>query len=188
MFSTRTGRVQTISHPTAPTNRHNGAMSTTFSRQLICGLRVVLNVANVSTPVGLLLAASGRCRLRGGGDGLILAEGYRLPLPRRGAFTVGNVVLVPGGTLDQVQERAPEVLTHEDAHAWQYAACLGLPFFALYAIASGWSWLRTGDPASANIFERSAGLARGGYQEQPRTNVGLHKITSAFGRGRPSRS
>jgi hypothetical protein len=37
----------------------------------------------------------------------------------------------------------------------------------LYVLASAWSLLRTGDPASRNIFERLAGLADGGYTEHP---------------------
>ncbi|HSF26445.1 MAG TPA: hypothetical protein VLC50_02900 [Actinomycetes bacterium] len=34
---------------------------------------------------------------------------------------------------------------------------------AAYLLAAGWSWLRCGDPASYNHFERLAGLADGGY-------------------------
>ena len=30
-----------------------------------------------------------------------------------------------------------------------------------------WSWLRTGDFASRNVFERNAGLAIGGCREHP---------------------
>jgi hypothetical protein len=35
----------------------------------------------------------------------------------------------------------------------------------LYAVAAGWSWLRSGDAASRNPFERLAGLADGGYRD-----------------------
>ncbi len=151
-------------------------------------VRAVLNAANLTTVVGLMIAVAGRSRLRGGGSGLVLAEHYRLGIPRRGAFTIGNVVLFPAGTLDELQQRYPEVLTHEAAHAWQYAVCLGLPFFPLYAIASGWSWLRTGDAASANFFERAAGLSRGGYVEQPRNNAGLTRAAAAIGLRLPRNS
>jgi len=51
-----------------------------------------------------------------------------------------------------------------------------LPFLPLYAIAAGWSWLRTGDLASANFFERKAGLQRGGYQQAPITNIGFRRL------------
>ncbi len=138
--------------------------------------RAVLNVLNLTTVFGLLIAVIGRSRLRKGGSGLIIAEHYRLALPRRGAFTIGNVILVPRGTMTRLVQHHPDVLAHEAAHAWQYAACLGLPFLPLYAVASAWSWLRTGDPASANFFERSAGLARGGYIERPTTNAGLRRL------------
>jgi hypothetical protein len=33
----------------------------------------------------------------------------------------------------------------------------------LYGIASAWSWLRTRDYFSRNVFERLAGLDDGGY-------------------------
>jgi hypothetical protein len=36
-----------------------------------------------------------------------------------------------------------------------------------YVAAASWSWLRTGDFASRNAFERRAGLADGGYRERP---------------------
>jgi hypothetical protein len=57
----------------------------------------------------------------------------------------------------------PALLGHEEKHSSQYAWCLGLPFLPLYFLAAGWSQLRTGNPASANFFERQAGLAAGGY-------------------------
>ena len=64
--------------------------------------------------------------------------------------------------------RRPELLAHEERHAWQYVACLGLPFLPLYAAAMAWSQLRTGDRASRNVFERHAGLDAGGYLPRPR--------------------
>jgi hypothetical protein len=145
--------------------------------------RAALNVVNLSTPLGLLLAAAARAELRDGGDGLILAERYRFRFPQAGAFTVGNVVLIPQGSLADLCQRHPEVLAHEAAHSWQYAACLGLPFIPLYLIASGWSWLRTGDVAAANFFEQRADLERGGYRELPHNNAGLRRIFA----GRPTK-
>ncbi|MCC6497839.1 MAG: hypothetical protein IT193_16425, partial [Propionibacteriaceae bacterium] len=86
----------------------------------------------------------------------------------------------------ELESRHPGTLAHEAAHTWQYFGFIGLPFLPLYALASGWSWLRTGDPASANWFERRAGLARGGYVERPADNAGFRKLGRALhltGRG-----
>lgn len=144
-------------------------------------IRAVGNALNLSTPLGLLVAAAGRAKLRLGPEGLVVAEGYRLPVPRAGAFTVGGVVLVPHGPLAGAELRQPGTLAHEARHSWQYFWCLGLPFLPLYALASGWSWLRTGDPWSRNGFERDAGLVRGGYVEHAAANQGLRRIGRALG-------
>ena len=58
----------------------------------------------------------------------------------------------------------PALLRHEERHSSQYA-CLGVPFLPLYFVAAGWSLLRTGNPGSANLFERHAGLQAGGYPD-----------------------
>lgn len=126
-------------------------------------LRNIANVVNLSTPLGLALAMASRARLRRV-DGLLVAEVARLPWITASAMTVGSVVLVPRRTLTDVTRRIPGLLDHESEHAWQYAYCLGLPFIPVYAAAMGWSWLRTGDRASANHFEVQAGLAGGGYR------------------------
>lgn len=146
--------------------------------------RAIGNVVNLSTLLGLVVAAAGRSSLRRGPEALLVAEGYRLPLPKAGAFTVGNVVLVPHGALAGLELRQPGTLAHEATHSWQYFWSLGLPFLPLYALASAWSWLRRGDPASGNWFERNAGLARGGYTERPVTNAGFRRLASALHRSR----
>ncbi|HLR94645.1 MAG TPA: hypothetical protein VK053_08980 [Jiangellaceae bacterium] len=120
--------------------------------------RRLANLVNLSTPLGLLVARVGGAVTRAGPDGLVLAAPYQLSLPPAAAFTVGNVVLHRGGTT-----LTPPLLRHEARHATQWAWCLGLPFLPLYLLASAWSWLRTGDPATGNVFERHAGLADGGY-------------------------
>ena len=124
-------------------------------------VRRVLNAVNGSTLLGVAVAAAGRARLRRGPRGLLLAEGYRLPLPRVAAFSVGDVV-VTRHSPDWLAAR-PRLLRHEERHATQYAACLGLPMLPLYALAAGWSWLRGGDPGTHNAFEVLAGLEDGGY-------------------------
>ncbi|GGC95618.1 hypothetical protein GCM10011512_23310 [Tersicoccus solisilvae] len=133
-------------------------------------LRRAANWVNLSTPLGLGVAALTGTPVRRGPHGLYVGTGYRPPLPVAGAFTVGNVVLVRGrapGDLPLTAALSPDLLRHEAAHATQYAALLGLPFLPAYALAAAWSLLRTGDPASRNVFERRAGLRLGGYRERP---------------------
>ena len=124
-------------------------------------VRQIANLANGTTVLGLALARVAGTSVGNGPRGLIIAAGYRWRLPHAGAFAVGNVVIcrVPAEQLSS----NPGLLGHEEKHCSQYACCLGLPFLPLYFLAAGWSQLRTGDPASANFFERQAGLAAGGY-------------------------
>ncbi|GAA1498532.1 DUF4157 domain-containing protein [Paeniglutamicibacter kerguelensis] len=128
-------------------------------------LRAGLNWLNLSTLSGLALARCTGCRVKPGQQGLIYALNYRPRLPVAGAFTVGNVVFFrkhfsePGNY--------PQLLEHEATHSTQYALCMGLPFIPLYFLAAGYSWLRIGDPASRNVFERRANLQGGGYTERP---------------------
>jgi hypothetical protein len=124
-------------------------------------LKAVANTLNLSTPFGLLVAALGRARPRLGPRGLVLATGYRLPVPVARAFTVGNVILTRHE--EGYVEQRPALLAHEERHTWQYVACLGLPMVPLYLVAAGWSYLRGGDFGVHNPFERLAGLADGGY-------------------------
>lgn len=128
-------------------------------------VRQIVNWINLSTAFGLIVGLAGRARFARGPEGLILGRGYRLPIPPAPAFTVGNVVLLRID--DQRLARRPTLLDHESRHATQYAWCLGLPMLLLYVLASGWSWIRTGDPASRNVFEVRANLKEGGYVEKP---------------------
>jgi hypothetical protein len=123
-------------------------------------LRQVVNVVNLSTPLGLLLALAGRGTLGRGPDGLLLAHAVRLPA-RAPAFTVGNVVLLRLD--DAALARRPRLLAHEARHATQYACCVGPLMLPLYGLAAAWSWLRCRDPSSYNVFEVRAGLEDGGY-------------------------
>jgi len=133
------------------------------SRRPATVLRAVANWVNLSTPLGFAIAAVGRARVHKGPDHLWIAEGYRLGVPVAGAFTVGSVVIVKGRTLADLQTGTPLVLEHEATHAWQWAACLGLPFLPLYLLANAWSWARTRTWYAANSFEVWADLAKGGY-------------------------
>ncbi|MDQ0756884.1 hypothetical protein [Arthrobacter sp. B3I4] len=124
-------------------------------------LRQLANVLNASTPLGLLLAACAGCSVRPGPRGLLIATGYRWRLPVAAAFTVGNVVLYRAGPAEAADNHL--LLGHEERHSTQYACCFGVPFLPAYFLATAWSWWRTGNPGSANLFERHAGLQAGGY-------------------------
>jgi len=138
-------------------------------------VRSVANWVNLSTPAGLLVAHLAADRPRRSRDGLWIVHGYRPTLPSARAFTLGSVILLrdplPGPGLDPVGRVPVRLLAHEERHATQYAWCGGLLMPVGYAVAAGWSWLATGDPASRNVFERRAGLADGGYREWPTRSV-----------------
>jgi hypothetical protein len=125
----------------------------------------VVNVLNVSTLLGFVVALLGRAKVSRGPRGLFFANGYRIGFPVAGAFTMGNVVLSKHGR--EYFDRNPMLVKHEERHSWQYLFLIGTPFLPFYLLAAGWSWLRTGDFASRNLFERWAGLADGGYDEHP---------------------
>lgn len=128
-------------------------------------VRRLANAVNLSTPIGLAVARAGRAVAVPGPRGLILATGYRFRFPTGGAFTIGNVVLTRLSRDELL--RYPRVLAHEERHVWQYVVFGGPLYWPLYCAAMGWSMLRTGDRASRNVFERSAGLADGGYLDRP---------------------
>lgn len=130
--------------------------------------RWALNMVNLSTPAGLLVATVGGARPRRARDGLLIAHGYRLPFPDARAFTLGNVVMLrkdPARGRDPIGSIPVRLLQHEERHATQYALFGGILMPVLYLGAAGWSWLRTGDFHSRNAFERRAILADGGYRE-----------------------
>ncbi|MCU0264345.1 MAG: hypothetical protein MUF09_11885 [Candidatus Nanopelagicales bacterium] len=134
-------------------------------------VRAIVNWVNLSTPSGLVLARVAAGRPRRARNGMWLVHGYRLPIPPAPAFTVGSVVLLraglPGAGRDPVGAVPRQLLDHEERHVTQYAWCGGVLMPIGYVAAAGWSWLRTGDFASRNVFERRAGLADGGYRERP---------------------
>jgi hypothetical protein len=128
-------------------------------------VRLAANLVNGSTAAGVLIAAAGRARLAAGRDGLLIAVGYRLPVPAAPAFCVGNVII---SRMDRAAlARAPALLAHEARHATQYACCAGLPMLPLYFTAAAVSWLLAGDFGAWNVFERRAGLTDGGYTDRP---------------------
>lgn len=135
--------------------------------------RRTANLLNGSTLLGLWFARRHGVPLRPGPHGLWLAPGYprRFPAPHAGAVCVGEVVLLRRGRAGaagvDVMDDDPGLLRHESLHAEQWARWGSLPFLVAYGLASGWSWLRTGDVWSANHFEVAAGLEEGGYLRRP---------------------
>jgi hypothetical protein len=125
--------------------------------------RRVVNLVNGATIAGLCVARAGGATVARGPAGLMLATGYRPPVPPA-AFTLGNVVIV---NRRRRVPLSPEVLAHEARHATQYACCGGLLMLPLYFAAAGASWALCGDFAAWNAFERQAGLSGGGYAARP---------------------
>jgi hypothetical protein len=128
-------------------------------------VRAAVNLVNGSTAAGVLVAVAGRARLRRAGDGLLVAAGYRLPVPVAPAFCLGNV-LVTRREDEQFRGDA-RLFAHEARHATQYAWCGGLAMLPLYGVAALASWALTGDFGTRNVFEQRAGLADGGYSPKP---------------------
>ena len=127
-------------------------------------LRRVVNLVTLGTPLGLLLARTGGARVERGPGGLLLALGYRFPVPapRAPAVTIGDVVLLRMDAEELTQR--PSLLVHEGRHAVQWACWMGpLPFIPADLLASAWSWVRCRDVALRNPFEVRAGLVAGGY-------------------------
>jgi hypothetical protein len=126
-------------------------------------VRLAVNLANGSTLAGLGLGLAGRARLTSAPDGLLVATGYRLPLPAVPAFTMGSVILTRRDSLPS----DTALFRHEARHSTQYACCGGLLMLPLYFAAAGVSWVLCGDVGAWNAFERRAGLVDGGYADVP---------------------
>ncbi|MEV1142925.1 hypothetical protein [Micromonospora sp. NPDC049799] len=130
-------------------------------RQRTCARATWLNG---TTPVGLVLATLARTRRVRTPDGVIVAGGYRLRIPRQECFTVGSVVLTRRPPEWLLHPDRADLLGHELRHARQYAL-LGPLFWPTYWLACLWSYGLTGSYGRGNTFERRAGLAAGGYGE-----------------------
>ena len=127
-------------------------------------LRQWVNWINLATPLGLIGAAAGRCTIEAGPHGVLVARGYRWPVPpvKNRAITIGDVVLL--GISDAQLANRPRLLDHEARHSEQWARWLGpFGFLPAYFLSCAWSWWFTGDPALRNHFECAAGLIDGGY-------------------------
>lgn len=149
--------------------------------------RLAVNLANGSTLAGLAAAAAGRARLARAPCGVLIATGYRLPVPAVPAFTLGSVIL----TRRDMLPADSALFRHEARHTTQYAWCGGLLMLPMYFAAAGASWVLCGDFGAWNVFERQAGLADGGYAAWPLRPV-LRRLTApaagrpATGKGQPA--
>ena len=140
--------------------------------------RGLLTAVNGTTGAGLLVALVTRTRIRRGRHGVLIAEGYRLPVPPATCFTVGSVVLTRRSADWLLDERRSRLFAHEAHHAAQYAV-LGPLFWPLYWAACGYSYAVTGSVSVRNTLERRAGLADGGY----RTDIPLRPWVARLRRG-----
>lgn len=142
-------------------------------------VKLVVNVLNLSTLAGVVVGLIGRARFSCGPRGLFYATGYKLGFPIANAFTIGNMVLTKNER--EYFDADPGLVKHEERHSWQYFCLIGLPLLPLYGLAAVWSWLRTGDFASRNPFERLANLKDGNYTERP-VRPFAETLTAAFRR------
>jgi hypothetical protein len=124
--------------------------------------RGILTALNGTTGAGVLIALATRSKLRRGRHGVLIAEGYRLPVPPASCFTVGSVILTRRSAEWLLDEQRAALFGHEHRHAEQYAV-LGPLFWPAYWAACGWSYATTGSWGARNFLERNAGLRAGGY-------------------------
>ena len=79
---------------------------------------------------------------------------------------VGSVILTRRSADWLLAPEREHLFHHESRHAGQYAV-LGPLFWPAYWISCGYSYAMTGSYGTRNAFEKHAGLAGGGYREQP---------------------
>jgi hypothetical protein len=129
-------------------------------------VRSVATWINGTTLAGLTLATAARTTRVRAPNGVIVAGGYRLPVPKQKCFTVGSVILTRKPAEWLLHPDRADLLGHEMRHIAQYAA-LGPLFWPAYWAMCGYSYLLTGSYGGRNTFERRAGLRAGGYREAP---------------------
>jgi RHS repeat-associated protein len=124
------------------------------------------NLHNGTTANGAYVAKSLKAHCRENRDSFWVCT-HASRNPAGGGTTFGSVYV----TADKAVSGT--LLGHEEKHAPQYAAT-GRAYFELYAIATAWSWLSTGNGACQNVFEESAGLTAGRYYECASINRQFH--------------
>jgi hypothetical protein len=128
--------------------------------------RTVLTAVNGTTLVGLGIAVLTGTKLRRAPGGILIAEGYQRKVPPATCFTIGSVIVTRRTAEWLLDERRSGLLAHESRHAGQYAV-FGPLFWPAYWAFCGYSWAMTGTYGARNVFERHAGLERGGYRTAP---------------------
>ena len=141
--------------------------------------RTALTAANGTTLAGLLVATVTGARIRRGRDGVLIAENYRLKVPKATCFTVGSVIITKRTAEWLLAEERARLFAHESRHAGQYAF-FGPFFWPAYWLACGWSITLTTSYGVRNWFERNAGLADGHYPEDMPLRPWIARV---FGRG-----
>lgn len=124
--------------------------------------RGIVTALNGTTGAGLLVALATGAKIRRGRHGVLIAEGYRLPIPPASCFTIGSVIVTRRSAEWLLDEQRRELFDHEHHHAQQYAV-LGPLFWPAYWVACGYSYATTGSWGARNFFEKRAGLKAGGY-------------------------
>ena len=122
--------------------------------------------ANGTTLAGLALAVAAKTTRVRGPRGVIVAGGYRLPVPSQKCFTMGSVILTRTPPEWLLHPDRADLLDHEMRHVAQYAV-LGPLFWPAYWAMCAYSYLLTGSYGGRNTFERRAGLDAGGYRDLP---------------------
>ena len=149
-------------------------------------VRRFVTAINGTTAVGLLVAKAGGATIRPGRDGVLIAEGYRRPIPPATCFTVGSVIMCRRSAEWLLAEERAALFGHERHHAGQYA-WLGPLFWPAYWTAALWSYAQVDSWGTRNVFERRAGLRAGGYPTELPLRPWLARLRRSDARRSPNR-
>ena len=118
--------------------------------------RHLLNTINLSTCLGLTIAHFLGGKVFKLDNKMYINYGRKGKYQKAGAITIGDVILAKGRLSDNV-------IKHETIHAQQFAKYWGIPFLALYSLASIKSFIMYRNRWQGNIYEIQAGLVDGEY-------------------------
>ena len=118
--------------------------------------RHLLNTINLSTFLGLTIAHFLGGKVFKLDNQMYINYGRKGKYQKAGAITIGDVILAKGRLSDNV-------IKHETIHAEQFAKYWGIPFLALYSLASIKSFIMYRNRWQGNIYEIQAGLVDGEY-------------------------